>query len=429
MMKSSELKPFGSGSLYWDKTNGRWCWEGSLLIDGVMKHKKIYGKTTALVIKKLKDTVDNINRGLELSKDITIERWINIWLHEFKKNEIRPSTRRIYEGHLNKIVMRFGQKKLKELTAFELQRYFNELKVNGHFKGGGLSSASINHIRKYFSMVYDDAIKNKLIDYNPVRATKPVHGHQVREPISLTDEETIRFLNIVKNGDYIYETLDNPRFRKNGLATQYIVKQNYILILLAFSTGMRISELCGLTWDCINIQQGYIVINKQLARNKSEATFEEIFCEPKSNNSKRNIAAPAVLINELLQFFNYQREFALTMGDCYQNIYNLVFTNTNGTPFNYSNFRRRYFVRMVKAAGINENFTFHGIRRSHCSLLLEHNADVKAASIRLGHSDPSFTRKVYQEVLPSMERSLAAMWDKVILAKLDKTEADNNGDE
>lgn len=428
-MKNSELKPFGSGSLYWDKTNSRWVWEGGLLINGLIKHKKIYGKTSALVIKKLKDTVNNINRGIELSKDITVEKWINIWLNEFKKNEIRPSTRRIYEGHLNKIVKKFGKKKLKELTAIELQRYFNQLKINGHFKGGGLSAASINHMRKYFGMVYDDAIKNKLIEYNPVRATKPVHGGQVRETISLTDEETIRFINTVKNGDYVYETLDNPHFRKNGLPTQYIIKQNYILILLAFSTGMRISEITGLTWDCINLQMGYIVINKQLARNKGESTFGEIFCEPKSTNSKRNIAVSVALLNKLMDFFNFQREFALTMGDYYQNKYNLVFTNTNGTPFNYHNFIRRYFSRMVKAAGISKTFTFHCIRHTHCSLLLEHNADVKAASLRLGHSDPSFTRKVYQEVLPSMERSLATMWDKVILDKIDKTEANNDADE
>lgn len=158
-MKNNELKPFGSGSLYWDKTNGRWVWEGGLLIDGAIKHKKIYGKTSAFVIKKLKDIVDDINRDIELSKDITIGKWINIWLNEFKKNEIKASTRRIYEGHLNKIVKIFGNKKLKELTAIELQRYFNDLKINGHFKGGGLSAASINHMRKYFGMVYDDAIK------------------------------------------------------------------------------------------------------------------------------------------------------------------------------------------------------------------------------------------------------------------------------
>ena len=230
----------------------------------------------------------------------------------------------------------------------------------------------------------------------------------------------------MKNGDYIYETLDNPHFRKNGLPTQYIIQQNYILILLAFSTGMRISEITGLTWDCINLQEGYIAVNKQLAGKKGEATFGEIFCEPKSSNSRRNIAVSTVLLNKLLEFFNYQREFALAMGDYYQNKYNLVFTNSNGTPFNYHNFIRRYFARMVKAAGISENFTFHCIRHTHCSLLLEHNADVKAASIRLGHSDPSFTRKVYQEVLPSMERSLATMWDEVILDKLDKTEANND---
>lgn len=65
-------------------------------------------------------------------------------------------------------------------------------------------------------------------------------------------------------------------------------------ITVALFTGMRMSELLGLTWDCVDYNSGTIAVNKQLAP-PAQRNAGEVFTTPKSHKPRTVAAAPSVL--------------------------------------------------------------------------------------------------------------------------------------
>ena len=76
-------------------------------------------------------------------------------------------------------------------------------------------------------------------------------------------------------------------------------------ILVSLYTGLRIGELCALTWDQINLEEGFLSVNKTIQRiylqdeGNSHAT-KVIISEPKTRNAQRDIP----LSNQLIQILN-----------------------------------------------------------------------------------------------------------------------------
>lgn len=67
------------------------------------------------------------------------------------------------------------------------------------------------------------------------------------------------------------------------------------------------------------------------------------------------------------------------------------------------NFVSRYFKPLLKPAGIDEQFTFHGLRHTHATLLLKQGVNPKVIQERLGHSNIGMTLDVYSHILPDMQ--------------------------
>jgi integrase len=67
-----------------------------------------------------------------------------------------------------------------------------------------------------------------------------------------------------------------------------------LLVSIALFTGLRQSELLGLTWDCVDFQKGTLLVNKQLSRilHREESG---LFLSPKSGKSRTITPAPSVL--------------------------------------------------------------------------------------------------------------------------------------
>ena len=59
----------------------------------------------------------------------------------------------------------------------------------------------------------------------------------------------------------------------------------YIPLQIGFHTGMRASEVCGLTWDSIDIDQGKIKVEKAIVKKGMQWCFDT----PKTMSSQREI--------------------------------------------------------------------------------------------------------------------------------------------
>ena len=129
------------------------------------------------------------------------------------------------------------------------------------------------------------------------------------------------------------------------------------MVAVALFTGMRQSEILGLTWDAVDFATGSISVNKQLSR--LEHRNSGLLVSPKSGKGRTITAAPLVL-RVLQAQRRRQAEMQLKAGPAWSNPHGLVFTNEIGLPMEQRNVDYQ-FKRIAAAAGL-PGVRFHDTR-------------------------------------------------------------------
>lgn len=407
-------RTWGEGSVFYDATHQYWVWKGNYTTPTGEKKTKSF---TAKRQKDLKPKVDafllQVANGEFVNTSVTVAAWIEQWLNVIVRPTVKKSTYGIYRQKLQYVVEAFGNRKLPTLTSLELQSFFNELVLEGGKVKDGLSSTTVNSCRRYFRTCCNDAVKNGFLKTNPVEGTKPQKKVK-KEIVVMEESEVLRFLAVAKAGEYIYHGVSNRNLLNYNKGTEYSIRCYYNLVNLALATGMRISELRGLSWNNISFSKRYVHIREQYI----QTIDNDMFDEPKTEKSKRKISIGIAVIEELKAFKKYQKEFADFWGDQFFNKYNLVFTNTVGNPINLTNFRQRYFKKILAVAGIAEGFTIHSMRHTHASILLKNEVNPLVVSERLGHSSVTVTMNIYAHVLKGMEQTAPNAWESILNPKI-----------
>lgn len=375
----------GKGTVYKDMTRNLWICQISYTDpkDGMAKRKKFSGKLKKVAVVKGDDFIKGLNNGLLPSAaQVTIGEWITQWLNDYCKQRVRPRTWEKYKSCLECYVMtKFKDVLLKDLRGMDIQKHFNNLMLNGRVNGKGLSSSTVRGTRRYFTMCIDSAIKNGLLIKNVVKDT---------EPPKLIKKEIIILSNV-----QIAALIEQAKLIKN----EFMQKIVPIVIQLALHTGMRQGEVFGLKWDDINFIDASIYVKRSLAYIVGQGY---VLQNPKTKSSKRRILLMPEDIKMFIEYKKWQEQNAKMVCDKYVDN-GLVFPNTFGNPLDTGNFVSRYFKPLLKPAGIDENFTFHGLRHTHATLLLQRGVNPKIIQERLGHSTIGMTLDVYSHVLPDMQ--------------------------
>jgi len=141
---------------------------------------------------------------------------------------------------------------------------------------------------------------------------------------------------------------------------------------LAYSSGLRLSELCDLRLEQLHLEEGFItVIGK--------------------GNKERVVPVGKMAIDSIRQYLSQGRPH-LSKPKSPGNL----FLTCRGTKFASVTLWLRIKNR-VKAAGLPESITPHGLRHSFATHLLEHGADLRVIQELLGHASIS-TTEVYTHV-------------------------------
>jgi len=158
-------------------------------------------------------------------------------------------------------------------------------------------------------------------------------------------------------------------------------------ILLTMYSGLRIGELCALTWGDIDFAVGTIRVSKALQRvsekSKSHKT-SVVITSPKSKTSVREIPIPAFVMDILKR--NRRSD------NCYV-------LSGNNRPIEPRTMQNR-FKSVLKECGIR-SANFHLIRHTYATVCIESGFDAKTVSELLGHSNVNITLNRY--VHSSME--------------------------
>jgi integrase len=187
--------------------------------------------------------------------------------------------------------------------------------------------------------------------------------------------------------------------------------QEGALYATALDSGARKSELCGLQWSDVDLEQGMIRIIRQLTKPGPDPTFG-----PPKNGCSRDVRLASETIELLRHHKRAQAELKMANRTTYHDL-GLVFAKeygdlTNrkdmiGLPLQANNLGERQFSKIIKAANV-KRITFHGMRHTCATLLLQAGEPVHVVSKRLGHARVEITLNTYAHVLPDMQKQAAA---------------------
>ena len=166
-------------------------------------------------------------------------------------------------------------------------------------------------------------------------------------------------------------------------------------ILLAVWLGMRRSEICGLCWDCVDLDQGTITIRRALVFDEHQKWVLKD-C-PKTSASLRTIPCPAYILDKI-------RALPRT-GDRLFHIYPGAIL--------------RHVHAACQRAGITDS-TVHGLRHTNAAVMHFLGVDDAHAMARGGWSSEATYKQVYSYVFDSA----AASGDELIDAYLSKLHTD-----
>lgn len=209
-----------------------------------------------------------------------------------------------------------------------------------------------------------------------------------------------------------------------------------LAMLLAIGCSMRIGEILGLTWDCVDvspesIQNGMasVFINKEIKRcdrssiedlkrrghsdvilefpawkiNESKTML--VLKGPKTESSVRRIFLPQTVIDALIEARATQEQGKRLVGDGYMD-FNLVFAHDTGRPYEEHQIAEK--LRTFIAETGMPTVVFHSLRHCSTSIKLEiSNGNIKAVQGDTGHAQARMVTDVYAHTHDDVRKNLA----------------------
>jgi len=389
----------GEGSIR-KRSDGSWEARYSYIDEasGKRKYKSVYANSKTDVKDKLKDLIDKIENppdpdeeALKKVSDITLGEWLDTWMTEYKKNSIRSTTYTGYhnaiEGHIRPGL---GNMKLQKIRPEHIQKLLNDISA-GKYTKTPLAPWTVLKAKAVLSGAFEQAIRNQIVPYNPVRATVPPKLEQ-KEIRVLTEDEQKQFMSAVKG---------------HRLEALY---------LLALATGMRRGELLALTWDNVDFDNNTISVKASVSRAMDYDLGKSTLVknDPKTKSGRRQVPILASMIPILKEHKERQNEEIREAGSAWVDN-NLLFPSNVGT-FTEPRRVNTTMDKITDAAGL-PHFTFHSLRHTVATRMLEANISPKIVQDILGHADVTLTLNTYSHVIGTTAHEHMAKLDG--LFKLD----------
>ena len=391
----------GEGSIR-KRSNG--TWEARITVGtnpetGKLISKSIYGKTQKEVREKLKALQTAGQQAGEppavvlqqsekapakpVQKEMTVGEWLDIWVSDYLA-DVKLGTKVHYESvvrlHLKPAL---GQIPLSQLKPPIIQAFYNRLRAENR------SPKYIKNIHGILHRALDVAERVEYVEKNPTSAC--VIPRVVEKPVTPLDMPEQKRLFAALKG--------NP-FES--------------LFLTAIFTGMRVGEIIGLTWKCVDVEHGVIRIEKQLVQTRVKG---QKYAFGTLKNGKTRIIAPAPYVMEVLTKHQEDQERQKRkMGDFWDegDFPGLVFTHPDGSHYSQPTIWKE-FQHILKAAGL-EHHRVHDLRHTFATNSIMAGDDIKTLQENMGHYSAAFTLDRYGHVTETMRKESANRMEAFIKA-------------
>ena len=350
---------------------------------GKQIQRSITGKTQKEVSQKLKTVTASIDAGTYVAPcKMTVGEWLDVWVNEYLGG-VKPRTVDSYKTTVKThLKTGLGAIRLDTLNTHTIQSFYNGL---CEAKSGRepLSPKTVKNTHGVLHKALQQAMANGYIRFNPADAC--ILPKITKKEIQPLDEDQITaFLKQIKG--HRYEEL----------------------FLTTLFTGMREGEILGLTWDCIDLAKGQILINKQL--QKVRGSNGEYTLVPTKNGKGRSITIAPFVVGVLRSVKRDQEHHQQYFSN--QKVPTFVFTDELGQHLKHQTVYLD-FKKIMAEIG-TPNVRFHDLRHSYAVASLRSGDDIKTVQENLGHATAAFTLDVYGHVTQKMKQDSADRMERFI---------------
>jgi integrase len=341
----------GRGSIYQiTKSNGRKVWKAAI--------KDINGKLRTKNFTKLSEAEDWVadqRRARDLGENtyatnpkMTVAEFLVGWANTQYGTD-QESTQRSYLSVIkNHIAPAIGKIKAADLNTKTVENLFRDMHANGFGAG------TIRITRAALSAAYNDAVRLGDLVRNPVRNTKmPNVTSKTTKPLPRNDWEKV----------YLEATKD-PRMHAR--------------IEVAGMLGLRPGEALGLKWSDLNIEDGTLLVERQVQRAKGKGlVLKEV-----KQKTVRTLKISQTTVQILT---TYKRQQSLNKAKWLETN-NLMFPNKVGKLGDEKS-DRLAFKNLLKNAGVSD-FQLYQLRKTAFTAMAG-QTDLKTLMEFSGHTQVS----------------------------------------
>ena len=315
------------------------------------------------------------------STSITVREAGHAWVAKAAADGLERSTVRQYEQHLAHMLPLIGPTRLAALTPAGVENFRRQLIEDNH------SRVMADRIVSSLGSILAGAMAVGQVSRNVVREQA---RHDRRR--SRVEKRHKRRLEV---------GVDIPTKGELNAIIEHAGKMRPLIVTAIF-TGLRASELRGLTWGPPSAP--VVDLDRKILTVRQRADRWNTIGAPKSSSGRREVPLASIVVNAL-------KEWKLA---CPKGELDLVFPNTEGKVKSLPNLHRRGLGPVQVAAGISSDrdhpkYGLHSFRHAAASLFIEQGFSPKRVQALMGHSSIQMTFDVYGHLFPNEADDQAGM--------------------
>lgn len=374
-MSTKTRKSNGEGTVYFSEKEGGWRAEITWVDNGGCKHRKSWSsKKQADVKAKLAEFKKKLllNGRDMTTENRTFQQFAEEWLKVVLKPKLKPTS---YERKVvtleNQVYKHIGAIPIDKLNHSQIQKMVNDISESG---------LSYSTVKKAYEAV------SACMRYYRVKTStsfNPCEGITLPE-LKRKESSDIRFFTDEERRLIVEEA---TRIFSNG-APAYRLGWAYVLLLYS---GLRVGELCALTWSDIDFQERTIKVHKnavEFSEEDEDGITRSVL--KTQNNTKTRSGMRIVPMTK--KAFTALSELKKVTGEC-----EYIITSSKGRRIRPSRLGQTF--SLILTAIDMERVGLHTLRHTFATMLFNNGCEIKVVSELLGHSNTKITENIYIHVI------------------------------
>ena len=360
----------GEGTVYFVEKEQRW-WAEITWIDGDGNkcRKKWKSKKQSEVKAKLAEFKKQLLlNGTEMkTEERTFRQFADEWVNVIVKSKVKPlSYQRKVSTLEHQVYPHIGNIQISKLTHARIQKMVNDLNESG---------LSYSTIKKAY-----EAASGCLRYYRIQTATSFNPCEDITLPeAKKKDDSDISFFTVEERKRIVEEA---TRKYESGKSVYRI---GWAFVLLLYS-GLRVGELCALTWKDVDFSERTITVNKCAIEVREKDKNGKTHSVLKTQGSTKTRSGTRIIPMTEKAFLALSELQKIT-GE-----YEYIITSSKGERIRPSRIGRTFYL-ILDEIGL-KHVGVHTLRHTFATMLFHNGCEVKVVSELLGHSNTKITVNV-----------------------------------